>query len=87
MSQAGWCSRLYLEFSITFLLIYLLDCKFVDLMIFSFYKAKFVRPNDYETSEFSCRLFYSKYDTSTVKTSAANFLKSFQNQVQQFGKN
>ena len=46
MSQAGWCSRLYLEFTITFLLIYLLDCKFVDLMIFSFYKAKFVRPKN-----------------------------------------
>ena len=38
-----WC----LEFIITFSLLYLSDCKFVDFMIFFlFYKAKFVRPKN-----------------------------------------
>ena len=41
ISQVCWCSRWYMEFTLTFSLYYLFDCKFVDLIIFFFFQGKF----------------------------------------------
>ena len=38
--QVRWCSRWYLSSTINFILFYLFDYKFVDLMIFSFLQGK-----------------------------------------------
>ena len=37
ISEVRWCSRQYLQFTITFSLFYLFGCKFADLMIFTIF--------------------------------------------------
>ena len=43
MLQVRWFSRQDLEFTVTFLLFYLFNCKYLDPMIFLFYKVKCAR--------------------------------------------
>ena len=49
-----WCSRKYLEFNTTFSLFYQFDCKFVDLMIFSFLQGKICAPDKSGASQRIC---------------------------------
>ena len=46
--QVPWCSQYHFEFTATFLLFYLFDCKLVDLMLFfSFLQGKIDTPEKF----------------------------------------
>ena len=62
ISQVRQSSRGYLEFTITFSLFYLFDCKFVQLMNFLFYKAIFARlKNGARLREFAFPIAPNRY--------------------------
>ena len=52
MLQVRWFSRQDLEFTVTFLLFYLFNCKYLDPMIFLFLQSKVCAPGKLGASQF-----------------------------------